>query len=121
MKRNDIILCGIILIFGLVISGCFTFLKDNKAGKAVIVNVDGNFYNEYDLSTDFTFSIETEAGTNVVEIKDSSVRVLDSDCNGRDCIGMGKISKSGESIVCIPHRMEIYIKGDSSDVDTVAY
>ena len=37
------------------------------------------------------------------------------------CVKQGKISKDGQSIICLPHRLVITVrKGEKSGVDTVA-
>ena len=43
---------------------------------------------------------------------------MDSDCKDRQCIG--EIQKSGEMIVCLPHKLIVKIEG-SGEVDGVAY
>lgn len=50
---------------------------------------------------------------NVVEIKDGKVSVIDADCNNRACVKSNAISKKGEQIVCLPHKLIVVIKGGS--------
>mgnify|MGYP002659636088 FL=1 len=40
-----------------------------------------------------------------------SVRVSDSDCPGQDCIHTGAISRAGQSIVCLPAQVVVYLEG----------
>ena len=54
---------------------------------------------------------------NTVRIENGTVSVTDSDCPGGDCMHSGAISHTGRSIVCLPNRVEIRIKGRTSDVD----
>ena len=42
---------------------------------------------------------------------DWSVRVSDSDCPGQDCIHTGAISRAGQSIVCLPAQVVVYLEG----------
>lgn len=40
-----------------------------------------------------------------------SVRVSDSDCPGQDCVHTGAISRAGQSIVCLPAQVVVYLEG----------
>lgn len=40
-----------------------------------------------------------------------SVRVSDSDCPGQDCVHTGAISRTGQSIVCLPAQVVVYLEG----------
>lgn len=42
-------------------------------------------------------------GKSVLEISSTGVRMVRSDCPDKVCIGMGTISKPGESIICLPN------------------
>jgi len=46
--------------------------------------------------------------------------VTDADCPDRLCVKQRAISKQGETIVCLPHRLIVKIEGgDAPDVDGV--
>ena len=52
----------------------------------------------------------------------NGLRVSSSDCPTQDCVRTGTISRSGQSIVCLPARIIIQLTGgaaDSNDVDIV--
>ena len=52
----------------------------------------------------------------------NGLRVSSSDCPTQDCVHTGTISRSGQSIVCLPARIVIQLTGgaaDSSGVDIV--
>lgn len=64
-------------------------------------------------------SLADERGfDNVIVIDEKTVCVVDANCPGHDCVRTGKISKAGEVIACLPHRLIISIEG-SSDIDVV--
>ena len=51
---------------------------------------------------------------------EGGVCVASSDCPSRDCVRMGSIRQSGESIVCLPARMVLRLTGGAEgDVDAV--
>ncbi|MBN1289354.1 MAG: NusG domain II-containing protein [Actinobacteria bacterium] len=70
---------------------------------------------------DRTFDVEGSAGTSTIEVKNGRVRMLESDCPDKLCIGMGWAEKTGDSIVCIPNRVVIELVGPEKikEVDTV--
>ena len=43
-----------------------------------------------------------------------------SDCRGQDCVEQHAISQTGESIVCLPNKVMLEIKGGTSEYDSVA-
>lgn len=53
---------------------------------------------------------------------DGGLRVMSSNCPTQDCVHTGVISRSGQSIVCLPARVVIQLTGggaDGSAVDVV--
>jgi hypothetical protein len=43
----------------------------------------------------------------------------DADCPDKLCEKTGKISKNGETIVCLPHRVVVEIQGGEGNVDSL--
>lgn len=84
-----------------------------KKGGTVEVYVDGKLTYSYSLDKNRTFEVDCDNGKNVVEIKDGKVSVIDADCNNRACVKSKAISKKGEQIVCLPHKLIVVIKGRS--------
>lgn len=84
-----------------------------KKGGTVEVYVDGKLTYSYSLDKNRTFEVDCDNGKNVVEIKDGKVSVIDADCNNRTCVKSKAISKKGEQIVCLPHKLIVVIKGGS--------
>lgn len=73
----------------------------------------------FDLFEDTEYTIVTEpassgepAGTNHLVIKDGEAWISEADCPNHDCVKKGKISRNGEMLVCIPHRLTVSILGD---------
>ncbi|MBU5626023.1 NusG domain II-containing protein [Oscillibacter sp. MSJ-2] len=51
---------------------------------------------------------------------ETGVRVRSSDCPSQDCVHTGTITRSGQSIVCLPARISIQLVGDGpSSTDAV--
>lgn len=64
----------------------------------------------------FTLRSEDESFWNEYEIKDGTVNMLHSNCRDQLCVHMKKISKDGEMIVCLPHKvyLSVHKKRDAS-------
>ncbi|NLY44889.1 MAG: NusG domain II-containing protein [Tissierella sp.] len=62
-----------------------------------------------------TIPIETDHGYNLIEVGDNEIRVIEASCPDQIDVKQGYISRIGETIVCLPNKMVIEIKG----IDTV--
>ena len=47
------------------------------------------------------------------------MRVAEADCPTQDCVHTGTITRSGQSIVCLPARIVIQLTGGQPDGDAV--
>jgi hypothetical protein len=56
-----------------------------------------------------------------IEIKDGAIRVAESDCPKGICKQAGWVRTPGRSIVCVPNRVLIEVKGQPRDYDAESY
>lgn len=110
MKRKDIILISVILILALAGFGILQLTR--KDGNTVVVTVDGEKVYETVLSEEQVYQIPVNNGKNVLEIRDGAARMKEADCPDQICRKHKEISKSGETIVCLPHKVVIEIQSD---------
>ncbi len=115
MKRLDIY-----LIIAVVAITSFLFIQftlQSGDNQEVIISVKGEEYGRFKLDGKHTvLDIETELGYNKVILDDNGVRIEEADCPDHDCVEIGFIHRSGQSIICAPHQLVIEIVG-SSDAD----
>ena len=114
MNKKDAIIPAAILLIAAVIFIIMRIMTGNGGAK-VKVTVDGKEYGIYQLSKDADYQIDGCDGlTDTLRIKDGKAYMLEADCPDKLCIKMGKISKEGEIVVCLPARIvvEIIDKGD---------
>lgn len=87
-----------------------------------VVSVDGTA--EFTTSLTGLSRIERTVSANGYTLKivltDTEVWVEESDCPTQDCVHIGHISRSGQSIVCLPARVTIRLVGGSGDADVDA-
>ena len=73
------------------------------------------------LDANQSSTIETQYGSNKITVEDGAIYVEAADCHGGDCIRLGRISRPGQMIVCLPHHLVITIQsnGGAEDPDVV--
>lgn len=115
--RLDIIIIAAILIISLSVLLIVTLTKE--VGSIALVEVNGTVVGEYPLDEDGEFSLN--GGTNVLVITGGVAYMSYSNCPDHTCERTGKIQYVGETIICLPNRISITIKGSASDgVDLVS-
>lgn len=110
--RNDLIFIAALFVLVSVFGLCF-YLSHGE-GDEVVVTVDGEVFGTFSLSSDITVEIRTgEQGEelNLLVIKDGKAYVETATCPDGICAGHKPVSRKGESIVCLPHRVVITVHG----------
>lgn len=107
INKADLILIISILIIGIV---AFTLIKIfRKPGLNVAVRVDGEVVKELSLDKSSTYKFKSKMGQNTIVVKDGSVYVTEADCPDKICEEYKPISKVGEAIICLPHKLVVEI------------
>ena len=112
MKKNDLVLIGALLLLCGIGAVFFFTRTDNEIRHAVITQ---NNVQLYDIPlTGHTGTeeivIADEDGTNTIRIEGETIAVIHADCPDLVCVHMGKASKKGDVIACLPHRLLIEVK-----------
>lgn len=104
MKKNDIILAvGIIIIS---IAAFLAVMNSFKSGKTVVITVDNQTIGEYPLHINREIDLEH----NKVTVKNGKVFVNYADCPDKVCFNHAPITKSGQTIICLPNKTVIEIE-----------
>ncbi len=111
--RNDIILVVAILLSSLIL--LLVFKNGLKSGDRVVVSVDGKLVYSLPLNEYTEKTVLTELGENKILIQNGTARVIDANCRDKICVGHKEISKIGETIVCLPHKLVVEIEGEETD------
>ena len=121
--RNDIILIGIII---LIASAALLFFTANKKeGSTVVVKIDGVQTGSYLLSENITVDIRTgenDEFLNTLVIENGKAYISQANCPDKICQEYRPVSYTGETIVCLPHKIiiEITAKQSVPGLDAVA-
>ena len=54
-----------------------------------------------------------------VTLDRTGAAVTDSDCPGQDCLHTGRITRSGQSLVCLPEQVIVTLEGKAPSPDVV--
>ena len=111
MKKRELLL--LLLLF--LLSGALFAIRHFTASpkSSIRITVDGKEQGVYDLSRDQVIPI---GKTNVCEIRDGQVRMIEADCPDQLCIKQGAFGVDGGMIVCLPNRVVIEpASGDNAD------
>lgn len=115
-KPSDIV----IAVFAAVILCAVLFFRNAASpnGSSAAVFYSGEQIAVLSLETNGIYPFD-EYGV-IVEVKNRSVRVLNSDCHDKICEKTGFISSSAQVIVCLPNRISVRIINDTdSNIDIV--
>lgn len=119
MSRADkYLVCGILLVA--IVSAVFQYfqglaqLATNSPCYAVIM-AQGKRAAILELSEGKgrqMLSLQGKIGPATVEEDGCRIRMLEAPCPDRICIRRGWIEKSGDSIICIPNEIHIFMQGN---------
>ena len=113
--KRDLIL---ILVCVAVAAAAYIFMNYviKKNGNYAVIKVDGKVINTLELDKDTTLNVTGyQGGTNIVTIKGGRVKMTEADCPDELCVKTGWVSRTGETIVCLPHRVVVEITGSNDD------
>ena len=103
-----VILAGVILLL---------FLYQHFAGSKgsyILVTQNGEKIGEYSLLENQTFVVTDENHSyNTIVIENGQVWINQADCPDKLCVKQGKISKNGQSIICLPPKLTILVQAVS--------
>lgn len=126
LKKQDAVTLFLLVVIGILIS-IFIWLPGKSPGSFLEIQQNGKVVKTLPLTEDHSETITSEnGGKNTFTIQNGTVSMREANCGDHTCIRTGSISKSGESIVCLPHRLIFRItkdetKPDSSEPDAIVH
>ncbi|WAW14012.1 NusG domain II-containing protein [Peptostreptococcus equinus] len=111
MKKRDIIL---ILIVAILIGQFIIINKfiNKDKGDRVEIYLKNKLYGTYSLDKEKKIYISDAGNKNVLKIHDNGIEMIETNCPDKVCVKTGFISKPGQSIVCLPHKLNVKIVSD---------
>ena len=121
-KKTDLIIpaAGLIMAAA-VLFRSYSLTFATAVGNTAVVYVDGEEYGRYPLSQDTDIIIPGKCGfNNELVIKNGEADIIDALCPDKICVHERKISRTGETLVCLPNRVVVEIEGERDEIDAVA-
>ncbi len=119
-NRYDAVVAALVALLAIIVAVWF-YLPKAAGGELTVVIAAGGQETERVTLKDFTETVVSCGGYTLRIAGDGeSVWVADSDCPTQDCVHTGRITKAGQSIVCLPAEVVIHLEGaaaaDAPDV-----
>jgi len=117
-KKMDIVIIVVLIISSFIPHFIYSsIMSKNNNNLYATIKVDGKIHNTIDLPTtsEEKFIIQTENGTNTILANNNEIKIIHADCKDELCIKQGSISKIGKTLICLPNKLIIEIKGDEYD------
>ncbi len=118
--KNDIIFIAAILAVVAIAAVALLLLRGE--GSTVTVEVDRQIIGTYSLAIDRVVDITTDDGEmNRLVIRDGKAFMESATCPDGVCVSHRPISREGETIVCLPHKVVVtVIGGNENEPDVIA-
>lgn len=104
----------VIILLAVALLSLIIIKKSSEQGEYVRICVNGEIIGEYSLDKHARYSLNN--GTNTVVIENGFVYMESADCPDKTCVHVGKISKTGQRIVCLPNRVVIEVLGGEDEI-----
>ena len=120
--RRDLYIWAAVIVIGAALLLIYFFT--GKTGNREVVSVDGKEIRSYSLSDEVDEVITGFGGkgSNRLIIHGGEAFLESADCPDKLCVKQGKISKINQSIICLPHKLTVTIKGGKEgEVDAIVH
>lgn len=90
----------------------FSFLAIERGGPPSMVEIrsdDGD--RVYTLGEDRVITVPGPLGDTILEVRDGTVRFVDSPCRDRICVAAGELVATGQWAACLPNRVFATVTG----------
>lgn len=112
----ELVMIAAMLLLSLTLVLVISLTKEE--GAVAVVEIDGDEVATYSLDADGEYVLN--GGTNVLVIEDGCAYLSYAECPDHTCVKTGKIRFVGESIVCLPNRLSVTVRGEGDGVDLVS-
>ena len=120
-KRDIFVIAGILLV---ALSFILAISLTKKPGSSVVIEVNTVRVLVISLEEDGVYTLrlgENNEETHVLCVKDGEAYLLSATCPDHLCVNFGKISYNGESITCLPYKLQITVSSEKkSSVELVS-
>ena len=125
LKKGDMIIVLILIAAVLAWFGV-NKLGESKDERQIVIETNGNIYKTVSMEKgmelqDIHIDLENEKYIDIV-VDENGAYVKDVVCPDKICQKTGLVSRVGQSIVCLPNKVAVYIEGKTeSEVDDISF
>ena len=107
----------LLVVVAVLVALSFLLPLSQGAGARVVVSSDDRVIFVAPLNKVQRVELAGPLGITVLQIENGSAWIVSSPCLHKICIGMGKVSHTGDLLACLPNHLVIRIEGDSAVED----
>lgn len=116
---NKTLIPSVVILMGILFALAFLLRSFNLQNPVVRIKKGNQIVEEIRMSDVEDYEI-VNLGTNKVRIEHDGVYMENANCPDKLCVHQGRISKTGQSIICLPNKIIVEIVGKKPDVDAVS-
>ena len=120
-SKRDVMFLGTLLFISLAGFVAVSVFQKN-VGSKVRITVDNQLIGVYDLGEeqDIPIEVQGEVG-NILRIENQKASMIQATCPDKLCVHQKSISRQGETIVCLPHKVVVEIQSEErAEFDSLA-
>ena len=103
----------LLIVVAVLVALSFSLLFRQSDGARVVVSADDRIVFVAPLDKDQRVELDGPLGVTVLQIENGGVRVINSPCSQKICIGMGEARNTGDLLACVPNQLVISIEGNN--------
>jgi len=127
VKKWDIIIIVFLILISFIPYVIFMYSQSaNSSEVYAVISVNGKEHKKIRLDNHKSteqFTINQNKEINTIQIVEDKIAIIEANCPDHICEKPGFISKVGDRLVCLPHKVVIEIKGiknNDSDEDFIS-
>ena len=119
-NRYDAVVAVVVALLAVAAALWFCLPRTQTGDLTVVISVGGQETQRTGLKDFAPTTLSHNGYTLTVAADGDSVWIASSDCPTQDCVHTGHIRRGGQSIVCLPAQVVVYLEGaDSPDAPDV--
>jgi hypothetical protein len=127
VRRWDLIIIFVLILLSFLPFTVFSYqqsgINEENSQYVAVITVDNKIVKEITLTgnagTEVFDITQPDLDTNTIEVRDNQIRIKAATCSDQVCVLTGFISKPGETIVCLPHKLVIEIQAVDGVTDDI--
>lgn len=113
-NRYDAVVAVVVALLAVAAALWFCLPRTQTGDLTVVISVGGQETQRTGLKDFAPTTLSHNGYTLTVAADGDSVWIASSDCPTQDCVHTGHIRRGGQSIVCLPAQVVVYLEGAAS-------